>query len=397
LRAWWDGDLKPAIDAPVSDLFAYSFGEPASSSLLAGTVDDVNYLWFPMPFDKSARIELVSDRRSGSPIAFHSEVISAPEARRADEGKFYAIWRRENPTKAGEPFTFVDTSGRGHLVGVTLQAQGLEPGGTPFFEGDDQATIDGELTIHGTGSEDFFNGGWYDVAGRWAGRVTFPLSGCLDYKKHIGRTAAYRLMLSDVYAYKKSLKLVIEHAPTKNSLLTDYTGVAFLYSDRPVPAGELLPVSARAISDPVTAVFTPGNNEPVYAFSRENVSITRVGDEVGGRKVRVLSVKATGGDYFAPPFVAFWLDLPKSGVYDISIQAVGGPQQGFVELLENDRSVGDRADLSADSKQLVTKRLGSQRFRPGLNTVFLRLLPRDPSSKNTGLDLIRITCERKGE
>ena len=123
----------------------------------------------------------------------------------------------------------------------------------------------------------------------------------------------------------------------------------------------------------------------------------RVGDEVGGRKVRVLSVKATGGDYFAPPFVAFWLDLPKSGVYDISIQAVGGPQQGFVELLENDRPVGDRADLLADSKQLVTKRLGSQRFRAGLNTVFLRLLPRDPSSKNTNLDLIRITCERKSE
>jgi hypothetical protein len=111
----------------------------------------------------------------------------------------------------------------------------------------------------------------------------------------------------------------------------------------------------------------------------------------------MLSVKATGGDYFGPPFVAFWLDIPKSGVYDISIQAAGGPQQGFVEMLENDRPLGDRADLFADSKRLVTKRLGSLRFRAGLNTVFLRLLPRDPASKSTNLDLIRITCERKGE
>jgi len=77
-------------------------------------------------------------------------------------------------------------------VGSILQAQGIEPGNTFFFEGDEQVTIDGELSIHGTGSEDSFNGGWYDVPGRWDGRFSLPLSGCLDYKKPLGRTGGYR-------------------------------------------------------------------------------------------------------------------------------------------------------------------------------------------------------------
>jgi hypothetical protein len=50
-------------------------------------------------------------------------------------------------------------------------------GETPFFEGDDETTIDGQTTIRGTGSEDFFNGGWYDVPDRWEKNLSFPLSG----------------------------------------------------------------------------------------------------------------------------------------------------------------------------------------------------------------------------
>src|SRR6185295_9772899 len=105
-------------------------------------------------------------------------------------------------TTEGKPFTFLETAGRGHVVGVTLQAQGMVSGTTPFFEGDDQATIDGELAAHGTGSEDFFNGGWYDLPGRWYQRLSFPLSGCLEYRKALARSGAYRFFLGDAYAYQ---------------------------------------------------------------------------------------------------------------------------------------------------------------------------------------------------
>ncbi|MCJ7682502.1 MAG: DUF2961 domain-containing protein, partial [Candidatus Aminicenantes bacterium] len=67
LKIYWDGSEEPALDGPVGDIFGYSFGDPAVRSLFLGTSDDVNYLYFPMPFQDSARIDLVSERSSGPP------------------------------------------------------------------------------------------------------------------------------------------------------------------------------------------------------------------------------------------------------------------------------------------------------------------------------------------
>ena len=55
LRVWWDDEKTPAINCPVGDLFGYAWGRPAMRALLAGTADDENYLYLPMPWDRSAR------------------------------------------------------------------------------------------------------------------------------------------------------------------------------------------------------------------------------------------------------------------------------------------------------------------------------------------------------
>ena len=113
--------------------------------------------------------------------------------------------------------------------------------------------------------------------------------------------------------------------------------------------------------------------------------------------MRVLSVKAAGGDQFGAPFVAVTLDIPRTDSYAISVDAVGGPDQGSIQMLENDLPVGERADLFAEARQMISKKPGALRLRQGLNPVFLRIVPRDSASKITGLDLIRIVCERERE
>ncbi len=109
IKIFWDGDANPAIVAPVGDFFGYAWGEPAVKSLLLGTIDDTNYIYLPMPFDKSARIELVSEKISGAPIDVSAEIKFADVGRKNDEGKFYALWRRENLTTEGRPYTFLET------------------------------------------------------------------------------------------------------------------------------------------------------------------------------------------------------------------------------------------------------------------------------------------------
>jgi len=396
LRAFWDGDAQPAIASPAGDFFGYAWGEPAVKSLLFGTSDGVNYCYFPMPFDKSARVELYAEPGLDRSVSLTAEVLFVPVPRRDNEGKFYALWRRENPTTQGKPFTFVETQGRGHLVGVIQQSQGLESGNTYFFEGDDQTTIDGELVIHGTGSEDFYNGGWYDVAGRWETRRSFPLSGCIDYKKHLGRTGAYRLFLGDAYAYRKSLLQTIEHAPTGNDLLNDYCGVTFLYSqDRPTCDLSLPTAEQRAVVDLKRIVFAAWWNIPIHAYSYQNASLVKGGEKIDDQNVQFLSLQTRGGDTFGHHFVSFACELPAAGRYKIAVDAVKGPAQGQVQLSVDEAPMGPMVDFYAEKRQRVAGvQMGTLDLVEGTNNLLFKIMGHNEKSQGQAFDVINVICEK---
>jgi hypothetical protein len=394
LRISYDGE-PPAVLCPLGDFFGYAWGQPAMQSLLLGTAGATNYCYFPMPFDRSAVVALVSER--ATPIELRAEILYTPVPRTADEGKFYALWRRENPTKAGAPYTFIETQGRGHLVGVVLQSQGFESGKTLFFEGDDQTTIDGELAIHGTGSEDFFNGGWYDVPDRWEKRFSFPLSGCLGYAKHLGRTGGYRLFLGDAYAFRQGLRQTIEHAGEKNSIPTDYCSVSFLYSERR-PTADLSPppLADRAVEDLAELIFPAGWQTPLHAWSFERASLTRKKERIGPEEVRFLSLAATNQDWFGPHFISPICDVPIAGRYAIFIEAVTGPAQGKVQLFQQENPVSDPVDLYAEKPALSgRRRLGELDLAEGPNALMLKLVGKHEQSSGLGLDLVQVICVRQ--
>jgi hypothetical protein len=371
----------------VGDFFGYSFGEPATRSLLLGTSGETDYVYFPMPFDRRARVELSSDAASGSAVEVDAELSFAKAPRDRGEGKLYALWHRENPTTKGKPFTFVSSRGRGHVVGVILQAQGPEPGHTTFFEGDDVAVLDGNLAIHGTGSEDFFNGGWYDVAGRWEHRGSLPVSGCLDYKKHLGRTGAYRLFLTDALAYRESIDLSIEHAPTENDI--PYS------AERPGGLLALPPVAERRVVDFDRVVFSPGWNVPIHAFSLQSASLSKREEEIGGERVRMLSMKAEGEDIFGPHHVAFELEAPDAGRYRVLVEAMTGPSQGKLQLFRNEEPLGEPVDLYADKRaKSGPLPLGVVDLEEGSNILFFRSAGKNPVSRGIDLDLVSIVLER---
>jgi len=239
LKITWDNEKKPAVYAPLSDFFGYAFGRPSMESLLLGSDKNKNYCYFPMPFDRSAKIELLyrksSENVSAESKSIHAKVYYSNERRDTmAEGKFYTHWNKDiNPPK-GKPHLFLEAKGKGHYVGTILQAQGLKPGMTTFFEGDDSTLTDGIMRIHGTGSEDYFNGGWYAIMDRWDSKMSLPLSGALDYSLPLSRTGGYRLYLNDKLSFNKSIYHSIEHGPHGNAEPVDYTSMALYYSDRPV-------------------------------------------------------------------------------------------------------------------------------------------------------------------
>ena len=232
----WDNEPVPAVYMPVHDLFGYAFGQVSMQSLLLGTKADRNYCYFPMPFDNSAKIELIHRENSEmqKPLNLDYTIYYAEEARDPTaEGKFYARWNRDIDPAKGKPHYLLNRNGTGHYVGTILQAQGLKAGMTLFFEGDDSTRVDGELVMHGTGSEDYFNGGWYAFIDTWDTKMSLPIHGSLDYSLPMCRTGGYRLFLSDKIPFTESFLHTIEHGPVNNAFPVDYTSVALYYSDSP--------------------------------------------------------------------------------------------------------------------------------------------------------------------
>ncbi len=235
IRVFWDDEKTPAIDCPVADFFGFAFGKPSMQGLLIGSENNTCYSFLPMPFDKKARIEFsyLNAKDSVLPnIDVHAKIYYSLQSRNVDkEGKFYA-YRNSERTKDGEPHVFLSIQGKGHYVGSVLQAQGIKTGMTIFFEGDDSTVIDNEMRFHGTGSEDYFNGGWYALLNRWDAKMSLPLHGALDYSLAFARTGGYRFYLTDKMSFEKSIYQSIEHGGEHNAVPGLYTSVSYFYCDR---------------------------------------------------------------------------------------------------------------------------------------------------------------------
>lgn len=237
LSAQWDNENVEAIYAPVADFFGYAYGKGAMRSIVMGKRGNSNYCYFPMPFDNSALLKMIYKKREGiqqSPVSISVRVYYNDCKREIHkEGKFYSVWRREK-TPLNKFHCFFSQKGKGHYVGTIHQAQGLRPGMTLFFEGDDSTYVDKKMRLHGTGSEDYYNGGWYALLDRWDRGNSLPIHGCLDYSLPMGRTGGYRFFLSDKMSYEREIYHGMEHGEVRNNFPVDYTSVSFCYAAQPL-------------------------------------------------------------------------------------------------------------------------------------------------------------------
>jgi hypothetical protein len=395
IRMTWDGAAAPAVEMPVTELFGFSFGKPSARSLLLGTEGEWSYFNFPMPYSRGAKIELVSRRNGGGPLRLRSEVTVSEQGRAADEAYLHARWSREVQVRKGQPFTMLDVTGRGHVAGFALQVQGAVPGDTGFFEGDEQVTIDGRLAIHGTGTEDMFNGGWYGLPGRWNDRASFPLSGALDYSRQLARTGGYRLLIGDAWSFAKSLRFTVEHGPEHNASDGDYAGTVFYYLDR--PAGDPQRAAERSVLK--AKAFRIGTYPFAGIDTLIDASLTPGGKELPTGGVSIVTFARARGaaetvfaDTWGPPLVALRVEAPQAGRYAIHLDALTGPKAAKLQLRDaNFAPVGTPTDFfSAEEKRTGFVSLGELDLVEGANVVILTMPERNPASAGAEVAIIEI-------
>jgi hypothetical protein len=226
----WDGAEKPAVDLPLDFLFCQAMGPGPFQSLLVGATEQGWYNFMPMPYEKSAKITLTAAK----PVAGEIVVVTTPPpAWTAKPGYFHAVYNESLPTKKDVFHPWLTREGRGHYLGTYLATAGHKKTEMPIWlEGDEWFTCDGEMRIHGTGSEDHFNCGWYAVPGRLNGPCAFPTHGFSIYDRVDGfsRAAAFRWHVSDPVPYEKSIEAKIEHGAT-NNVNANYRSAAFFYDE----------------------------------------------------------------------------------------------------------------------------------------------------------------------
>ena len=242
LLMYWDGERDPSVAAPLGDFFGNGFSKRHYTAIPMGESSGGFYCYLPMPFRRHARI--IALNGTGRPIdAFYYNIDLVTNVRLPRAvATFHAWWHRDPRTTTRTPHVVLAARGRGQLVGVSLNAESYT-GGLAFLEGDEIWTVDGQFRGQGTGTEDYFNSGWYFDEGPYSG----PWHGLIVKDERAGRIAAYRWHLPDPVPFHDSIRVAIEHG-TENREVADYATMAYWYQTEPhAPQPPLPPPDRRLL------------------------------------------------------------------------------------------------------------------------------------------------------
>jgi hypothetical protein len=336
LRIYWDGEENPSVEVPVGDFFGTGFEYRQYLSHFVGMSSGGYFCYFPMPFQKSARIEVENHTgRVVDAFYYHIDYQKLEEQLPQDVAYFHAFWRREIKTDPDLNYTILEAAGRGHFIGCNMSMQSYR-GNLWFLEGDEMVYVDGETfpSVYGTGTEDYFTSGWYFNRGEYAG----PYHGLILKDDSLGRIAAYRFHIGDVIPFKKSLRFTIEHGHA-NEEVGDYSSTAYWYQKEPhQPFPEMLKASLRI---PLRVVVPHGAIE-AEGLTVTNTALDAVTEDMspygadwsGFRQLKILAKQP--GDQFSLAILEAIEDR-----YIVDVYFSKGPDYGDVEIYYRDQKIGE--------------------------------------------------------
>ena len=239
LRMYWDDEVNPSVNVPLGDFFGNGFGKNHYVSLPMGVSSGGFYSYWPMPFGERARV--VIDNGTGRELdAFYFQIgVVIVERLAPSMPYFHATWNRDIRTDSRQPHVVLAAHGTGKFVGLSLNAESYTDD-FAFLEGDETFWVDGEVRGQGTGTEDYFNSGWYFDAGAFHA----PFHGLVLKDHENGRIAAYRWHLPDPISFQDSIAVLLEHGHD-NEEVADYATVAYWYQSEPHAPLESLPSADR--------------------------------------------------------------------------------------------------------------------------------------------------------
>ena len=399
LQFFWDGEKQPSVDSPLGDFFSVGWGIDRNVSSLPVTVSSLgrarNSYWY-MPFRKSAHLEIVNEG-SREVHAFYYYVDYRKLAEMADDTRyFHAQYKQKYPPIEGKNYTILSARGSGHYVGTSMSI--MNRSGSWWGEGDDMIFIDGATspTLHGTGSEDYFNDAW----GMRESQSLFY--GCSIQEEDFttgSKASVYRYHIPDPIPFRKSIEVSIEHGHDNDRM--DYlSSVAYWYQQEPhQPFEEMPDVEQRlpfAFEKPERFQLSSWQTNPVTqsAFLDRHSDTRVIGEHLSSRLTsfyvssgdRVGSLTHSPGgdiDQFEVRFKTGIREYYRADLYFLATSA-----GGKVEVLSSGQKIGATASQSPVEE---VKKITLDRFLPKqpVDSIFIR--PIQGWAKETTFDLVSIS------
>lgn len=266
LRIRWDEAAAPSVEVPLGDFFGSVWHPLRYQSQFFGLTNDTGVCRFPMPFRAAAHVGF--ENQGTNTVALTVDVTYEPRTNWAEGwGYFHAAWNRSGPEDVGRPHDIARVTGRGRLAACLLGVTSADKSWW-ILEGDETMRIDGDTAPrwHGTGLEDYFNGGWY-----YQNALPRPLHGMVC--KTFFHTLQYRVHLPDAVRFDRSLEMQFERGPDHASHGW-MESMAYYYLERPAPAWRPLGAPPR---DP------PRDPMAEITLMPELFNVEKLGDAQGAR------------------------------------------------------------------------------------------------------------------
>jgi Protein of unknown function (DUF2961) len=288
LRITWDGRRNPSIDAPIALFYGTGtlYNRNNSEYLVKAFPINVRFsggriylnCYFPMPFFKTARFELMGGNQTLHDIEWNIRYMRLDEP--ANQlSYFHASYRDFPHPTLGHDLVLLDTrttegggAWSGHLVGTSFIFS--HDANLRTLEGDPRFFFDDSLSpqAQGTGTEEWGGGGDY-----WGGlNMTLPFVGhpvgarssqvAVNDKDKI--ESAYRFLLADLMPFGRNAVIDLEHGGSNEST-EHYETVTYWYG---LPLASLVQTDTLQIGDPASerkhSYSSPQASDPYSITSR---------------------------------------------------------------------------------------------------------------------------------
>jgi hypothetical protein len=236
---YWDDAKNPSLDLPLETLFGGRHKLRAFRTVpmvvdLAGNLTTLTTI-LPMPYRRAARVRL--HNAGSTPHTVQARIEGTPQVPGGKFGELRATWMEaQGPFTPQRRFRATSYRGRGKFIGLLMyiEGRGKGDGRTPhplsFLEGDAIAIVDGK-SYQGTGTEDYFNAGFYFQDGQYDSPFSALLRLDANLEKGTSEVTALRWdLLDNAIDFEQGFELRFEYGSYEPLAAHHYAALGFYYA-----------------------------------------------------------------------------------------------------------------------------------------------------------------------